>query len=458
MNWIHRTHRVFFYLLILFFPTQLGLHFWPSWTLVLGRRVDYLSPTLFFTDILVFLTLGFWMISSTLAYLEKNPKSKIQIPNKTQISKFKNQNTLLIICLILFVGLNIFFAASRSVAVYHWIKLIEFIALGYYIVKMKPQPSAMSYLLSVSVLYSSLIAIAQFILQRSIGGPFWLLGERMFTSATGGIAQIVLCLPWTTGCPLLLRAYGTFPHPNVLGGFLAAILPLVIIQLSNNPIVKLSNKKMFVKIFLWLTILFGIIALALTFSRSALLVGAIAIATTIIRNKKRTIKRKGWFFVLGIILLATTYVLLTTNASDESVIVRQQLNTAAFQISQSAPLFGVGLGNFLVALPRVLPSRTIYFLQPVHNIYLLLLSEVGVVGLVLFGWFIWWAIRDKRKEISKSQHSIHSAYCLLLIAYLTLGLIDHYPLTLQQGRLLLVFFLSMAVATRPSFPRFHSGL
>ena len=42
------------FLLILFLlliPTQLGKHFWPDWSSVLGIRIDYLSPTLYLVDI-----------------------------------------------------------------------------------------------------------------------------------------------------------------------------------------------------------------------------------------------------------------------------------------------------------------------------------------------------------------------------------------------------------------------
>ena len=117
--------------------------------------------------------------------------------------------------------------------------------------------------------------------------------------------------------------------------------------------------------------------------------------------------------------------------------VRQQLNVAAIRLWQTSPLFGVGLGNFLVRLPEALPTRTIYFLQPVHNIYLLLLSEVGVVGFLFFIWFL--------QKIFRHPFGIwHLAFGILLV----LGLVDHYPLTLQQGQLLLTLLMSLAIVDR----------
>lgn len=49
--------RMFAVLIIFFGATQFGLHFWSSSTLVYGIRIDYLSPTLYFLDILIILYL-----------------------------------------------------------------------------------------------------------------------------------------------------------------------------------------------------------------------------------------------------------------------------------------------------------------------------------------------------------------------------------------------------------------
>ncbi len=55
-------HMLLFSLLLVFLPTQLGYHVWPDWALVLGRRIDYISPTLYATDILIVLLLVSWCI------------------------------------------------------------------------------------------------------------------------------------------------------------------------------------------------------------------------------------------------------------------------------------------------------------------------------------------------------------------------------------------------------------
>lgn len=372
---LKKINRLFFYLLVLFLPTQLGYHFWPSWSMVLGRRIDYLSPTLFFTDILIVLLLIFWL------------RKLLVWPT---------------IFFIVLAGLNILFSFNQMVAIYHWIKFAEFILLGYYIIQAKPNTQHVAYCLMLSVLYSSVIAIFQFVLQHSIGGLFWFLGERTFRVDTPGIAAIAI------QGKEYLRAYATFPHPNVLGGFLAVLLPFI---------VQVSSKK---KIFFWTTILFGSIALALTFSRSAWVVFLLGIGWMIFQKKRFL------FFVLISCLLFLVSFLFSS--LDESVVVRQRLNASAIFMFQSFPLFGVGLGNFLVALPDNLVSRSIYFLQPVHNIYLLLIAEIGVIGVI----GVLWVMRKRIK------------FTWPLIGLILLGLVDHYPLTLQQGQLLLTLVIALS--------------
>lgn len=209
-----------------------------------------------------------------------------------------------------------------------------------------------------------------------------------------------------------------------------------------------------------MTFVLGAVALLLTFSRSAIMVGGVAMVIAIARSmnyarperSRRELRimksiRIAVASFVGIVIVVLTSYFMIHNQSEESVVVRQQLNAAAIKLWQSAPLFGVGLGNFLVRLPEALPSRTIYFLQPVHNIYLLLLSEVGVVGIgliVLFG--LWWANHELRiRNYEKTKHKELFILHTSLFAILVLGLVDHYPLTLQQGQLLLTVIAGMSL-------------
>ncbi len=133
------------------------------------------------------------------------------------------------------------------VAFFAWIKILELAALGIYIMYAKPKLPQIIFPLSIGVFYSSCIAIIQFLLQHSIGGIFWFLGERTFSAFTPGIARIddtVSIFNFHISL-FKLRSYATFPHPNVFGGFLAVTLPLIVTQLRDRKKIFLYNDHCF---------------------------------------------------------------------------------------------------------------------------------------------------------------------------------------------------------------------
>ena len=47
-------------------------------------------------------------------------------------------------------------------------------------------------------------------------------------------------------------------------------------------------------------------------------------------------------------------------------------------------LFGVGVGNYTQYLHKIEPNLKAWDYQPVHNVFLLIWSEIGIIGSVLF--------------------------------------------------------------------------
>lgn len=88
--------------------------------------------------------------------------------------------------------------------------------------------------------------------------------------------------------------------------------------------------------------------------------------------------------------------------------------------------------------------------QPVHNIFLLMLSELGVFGLLLGTWFFLFTILklyERRKHLLTKQRlqKKRLLLCAMLIIAL-IGMFDHYWLSLHQGLALLTFFFGLASA------------
>lgn len=120
------------------------------------------------------------------------------------------------------------------------------------------------------------------------------------------------------------------------------------------------------------------------------------------------------------------------------------------------PFLGIGIGNFVYhsqnyeaflraaeklleigdGVPRqgsgqLVPS---WIYQPVHNIYLLIAVETGIIALVIFLGFI--LIRLIRPI---------TPITFLIIGFLILGLADHYFWTLHSGGVM--FWLTLALAS-----------
>lgn len=193
--------KLAFFLLVLFLPTQLGKHFWPDFSYVLGQRIDYFSPTIYLTDIFIFilLLLDFKSIWRTLQ---------------------RNFTVLLFYCfavLLFSVAWVHWQNQNPGLLAYQWLRLAEWLFLVIW-VKRNVSLKETILPLNLSIIWTSFLALGQLWQQHSLG--FWFLGERTFQAGTPGIALA----SWQG--QLFLRPYATFPHPNVLAGYALIVFSL----------------------------------------------------------------------------------------------------------------------------------------------------------------------------------------------------------------------------------------
>lgn len=416
---IKRYEKGVFFFTLFAIILQTGKHFWPSFAYVNALRVDYLSPTLYLSDIsigvLFLLYIWNW-------FRQKNKKFSFLYS-----SLFLG--TLAVLCITTLNAVNI------PEAVYGDIRVLEFIFFGYYTYRsfqlsdIKP----MATLFSFSSLLVSLLAFAQFFLQRSVGGPFYFLGERTFSVSTLGIAT------FPVQGQSILRPYATFPHPNVLAFFL--LVSLVIITEG-----AMQADTQIRKIGLWIVASIASVALVITFSRVTLLAFLVLCGVfcfAYLQQKKTRIV----FLIALFGILCLGFPFLIGRLSDISLFLRdfslrESLVAVSFSIIQKNLFFGVGINNFFLyelSLQKILSP---IFLQPVHNIYLLVFAETGLMGFLLFIWFLietFWRQKKAWKHISKFERNI----LVLLLCAFGIGLFDHFLLTLQQGQLLFSFLLGL---------------
>jgi hypothetical protein len=428
------NHKLYFALLIIFLPTQLAYHFWPDYTRVFGLRIDYLSPIIYLTDILFLLFFAIWIISM---FQERATSKKIKV-------------TPLIFFITLFAILNISFSTLPLNAFYHWLRFVQLLFLAWYVNNHQQIVwKILKTILPYQLVFISALVIAQFYLQSSIGGPFWWLGERTFDISTPGIAKTEIC-NWVItnlkleikNCQLFLRPYSTFSHPNSLAGYLLIGLILTAYLNKNRPsIIRYSLFPI------------PIIALVLTFSRTAWLalvvIASISFFLKLFRKQKANMKQDGSRNTLVFLVKSTFWVLVFTSilfpfslyifpySLPQNLQIRVDLFHHAWQLIQNRPLLGFGLGNFIPAVAPYLDFPVSALLQPVHNIFWLILSETGVVGLILTLLVIKKLLNSRPNILSSKDKS------LILASILITGMTDHYWLTLYQNRLLLAITVGL---------------
>jgi len=318
-------------------------------------------------------------------------------------------------------------------------------------------------------IFEAVLGFSQFARQESIG--LQVLGEpslpNFAVSAIGtkipaGIARLDIA------SGKLIRGYGTFPHPNVLSAFLLlSLAALCYFSLKNvfpwgtwlrHGFTDVSKKDFFNyvwrEIFLSVGIFIIALGLLVTFSRTAWLAAILlAFAFSFFGFFTRTYRRKAvklffisWAIIFSFVGTFGVFIFPRAQVSlgEPAVTYRLRYDEVGFTIIKNQPL-GVGIGNQLIYgvrnnIYRELGMTELWEWQPVHNIYLLMASEIGIIGALAFvvlmlALFI--KMIRQNWGAQKTDGLLGFAGGAMLAVLLFFGLADHFLWTLQPGRLML---------------------
>lgn len=381
------------YLFLLLLPTQLGKHFFFPISYLSGVRIDYLAPTLYLTDILAFILI---------------------VLNARAVIRFLKGKWFLVFTALAI--LNVVFALERSIAAYKLLKILELISIFAIFYRNKFSPKLLLIAFAIGGSVELLLSILQFVNKHTLQGIFYFLGERYITLSLPDVAKASLF-----GVEIL-RPYGTFSHPNSMAGFylLLYFFVLTMKQWNNGTMMYLK----YFSLFIFSCIIF------LTFSK-------IAIATFLVLNIiylfgiRKQLDCLHCFIGRIVILIVVSAIFITTQGDVLGIDKRIQLMKDALTIISHSPILGVGVGNYLIAQHGFTIKYPIFFLQPVHNIFLLMFAEMGLI----FGGFVLYSLYRFFKWQSSNRVIGPLLYCSTVL--LLTGTFDHYWLTLQQNWLLL---------------------
>lgn len=241
------------------------------------------------------------------------------------------------------------------------------------------------------------------------------------------------------------RATASFPDANVLGIYLSAIAPLIIVLAFYY----FRNRKKIIMLLFSLLVLSG---LALTYSRPTLLAIYISLLLSgIVKKGKLLISVLIIFALIAPFIApqsikdwakAVDYNPLRFMCNDDRIaIYRNSLN-----MIKGHPIIGVGVNTFMKNYKKykespeyrnVVTSDYIY----AHNNFLHMAGEIGLVGLTIFLWIIYKLFRTSASTYSKLKDNflknISLALILCLVAFLVNGLTES---SLYYSRVAVIFW------------------
>jgi len=292
--------------------------------------------------------------------------------------------------------------------------------------------------LAISVFYISIIAIAQRFFGLAIPSP-WQAELRVtsvfdYPNAVGLFVAPILML--ILGL-LISRIFAnctdlvTPPHPRTprsLGERVVRGGIIRVIRVGISPLVK-SRAWFDVKtVFLVITFFLGILAIIFAKSDGAIIGLAAGLAVFgLLYNRKARLAVAVAIIVISIVILAVPgvgeRVANQFLLGDWSGYVRQTMWGETWQMLKDNPLFGAGLAGYQTVFAPYHEAKGIeIFLYP-HNIIFNFWSELGILGLLAFGWMIigWF----KRLQIADCRLQIFCvAATASMIVLLVHGLAD----------------------------------
>jgi tetratricopeptide (TPR) repeat protein len=258
------------------------------------------------------------------------------------------------------------------------------------------------------------------------------------------------------------RPSGTFFNPNFLAGYMAAAWTVLLAYMSFQPIRRYRLQgcqsrswAQITGIGLPLSILLGLtLSIIWTGSRGGML--AAGVGASIV-----TLARFGWRGLLLLFSLCLVGLTLIPNPFVNRVIAEHTMNAvtyarwemweSAIQITMDHPL-GIGLGLYQYVFPQfAFPvesqiARYGTLAQTPHNEYVQIAVEVGILGLVIFGWGIF-RIAQLIRNVLSQRLARRQRYLLVGVAGAIGGLLAHAAVdsNLHEPALAIVLTLCVSI-------------
>ncbi len=241
------------------------------------------------------------------------------------------------------------------------------------------------------------------------------------------------------------RVVSTFENPNVLGEYLLLIIPIILAFLF-------SSKKCLAKLSLLSVLAISVLCMVFTFSRGCWIGLIIAFIILSIFYDRRFL----WAGII-LVLFAPVYLpesviqrfLSVGDTADTSTSYRVYIWFGTIDMLKDYWLTGIGLGEgaFNIIYPHY--SYSAIVAPHSHNLYLQIIAENGIVGMIVFVTIIFMFYKNAISSLKGIKKGFLKTALLCLVSamtgYLVQGLFDN---VWYNYRIVMFFFMTLAITTQ----------
>lgn len=245
-----------------------------------------------------------------------------------------------------------------------------------------------------------------------------------------------------------LRAYGSFPHPNIFAGYLAVGV------LSLRALWR-RGMRGWQGCVLQAGMLALIVGVVLTASRSALLGLALGVGLALLVTHMKNTKLAriavipvailviGSALFASVVLPAQTAALRGGGYTEERSVVERVVQYANYpKVVGGEWLLGSGLGTYAFAAADAEPGLMVWAYQPIHNVPLLIVAEIGIIGALVV---LAWSSSIDRVNFARFPNADAVVAFAMGNVVLVILFFDHYIWSTWAGLALLAYVMALTV-------------
>jgi O-antigen ligase len=417
-----------------------------------GWPYEFGTLSLYATDILLVLliVLNAWArINSLSVQLSAESRVTQTLPQPGQNSGVRISLAWWLIGGIeLMTFISMFVAIDKAVALQAYLRLLLGIGLFWLVVSTKYDKQKLVNVFIASAAAQAILGVYQFLVQATFASKFLGMARHLPMDIGDSVITATNGVRW-------LRAYGSLDHPNIFGGLMAIALLMMLIKKGVSQSEEAHSKTSLDSVFYYIIIFILTCGLFFSFSRAAWIGfggGSLAFilffftrrrASACSPSRETFVKGGGAAVVVFILLACIFHNLISARAlngtwtENKSINDRLSAYKVDAEILKSNWFLGVGVGNYGLAVQNKFAGLSYNDYQPMHNVYLLIYSEIGIIGFVCFcSLFIYFMyVAWKTGDIGNMT---------VIMSILIMFLFDHWWWSLHFGLLFLFLIYGMS--------------